>query len=105
MNRDLWKTGRTHGALSRRRFVQGAVSAGALAAVAAYNPLAIGEVPIQRPAELSGKRFELTLDPVPVNFTGHRTIATGINGSSPGPTLRWREGDTIEIAATNRLKE
>jgi FtsP/CotA-like multicopper oxidase with cupredoxin domain len=32
-------------------------------------------------------------------------IRVGVNGSSPGPTLRWREGDTITIAVTNRLKE
>ncbi|GBR02444.1 copper oxidase [Acetobacter oeni] len=32
-------------------------------------------------------------------------MATGINGSMPAPTLRWREGDTVEIAVTNRLDE
>lgn len=105
MNKDLLKVGQARGLLSRRRFVQGVVSAGALTAIAAHNPLAIGEPPEQTPVELSGKRFELTLDTLPVNFTGRETIATGINGTSPGPTLRWREGDTIEIAVTNRLKE
>src|ERR1700740_1006940 len=105
MNRDLCKVGRAYGSLTRRRFVQGLVSAGALAAVAAHNPLAIGEVSEPMLVELSGKRFELTLDTLPVNFTGRKSMATGINGSSPGPTLRWREGDTIEIAVTNRLKE
>ncbi len=53
---------------------------------------------------LTGQDFELTIDSLPVNFTGRRTVATAINGSVPGPTLRWREGDTVTIAVTNRLK-
>ena len=69
------------------------------------NLLALSEPARQTPAELSGRHFELALDALPVNFTGRHTVATGVNGSSPGPTLRWREGDTITIAVTNRLKE
>jgi FtsP/CotA-like multicopper oxidase with cupredoxin domain len=33
------------------------------------------------------------------------TRATLVDGSLPGPTLRWREGDLAEISVTNRLKE
>jgi|HubBroStandDraft_1064217.scaffolds.fasta_scaffold2799575_1 hypothetical protein len=29
-----------------------------------------------------------TLDTLPVNFTGRSAMAIGVNGSSPGPTLR-----------------
>ena len=32
-------------------------------------------------------------------------MATTINGSLPGPTLRWREGDTVTIRVTNKLRE
>jgi len=32
-------------------------------------------------------------------------VATAINGSIPAPTLRWREGDTVTIRVTNRLRE
>jgi FtsP/CotA-like multicopper oxidase with cupredoxin domain len=56
-------------------------------------------------AELSGTHFGLTVDKLPVNFTGRRSVALAVNGSSPGPTLRWREGDAITIAVTNRLSE
>jgi CopA family copper-resistance protein len=31
-------------------------------------------------------------------------LATTINGSIPGPTLRWRLGDTVTLRVTNRLK-
>ncbi len=95
---------KSHTLFSRRRFVQGIASAGALAAFGGKNGLALGEIAQQRDSELSGSHFELTLDTLPVNFTGRSAIATGINGSSPGPTLRWREGDTVTIAVTNRLK-
>jgi len=32
-------------------------------------------------------------------------MATTINGMLPGPTLRWREGDTVTVRVTNRLRE
>ncbi len=53
---------------------------------------------------LRGKHFELAIDSLSVNFTGRRSEATAINGSVPGPTLWWKEGDTVTIAVTNRLK-
>jgi CopA family copper-resistance protein len=56
------------------------------------------------PAELSGTSFDLTIDRLPVNFTGRHAIASAVNGSVPGPTLRLREGDTVTIRVTNRLK-
>jgi FtsP/CotA-like multicopper oxidase with cupredoxin domain len=34
-----------------------------------------------------------------------QTRATLVNGALPGPTLRWRENDLVEIAVTNRLRE
>jgi CopA family copper-resistance protein len=54
---------------------------------------------------LSGTEFDLVIDEMAVNFTGKPTVATTINGSLPGPTLRWREGDTVTIRVTNRLRE
>jgi CopA family copper-resistance protein len=90
--------------MSRRHFVQGIASAGALAALGGIDIGTLGETPKQTAAVLSGTHFELVLDEVPVNFTGRQVTATGINGSSPGPTLRWTEGETVTIAVTNRLK-
>jgi CopA family copper-resistance protein len=105
MNTNGFKNHRPNISISRRQFVQGIASAGALAAFAGDSMAALSETATRTPAELSGTHFELTLDELPVNFTGRRSVATGVNGSSPGPTLRWREGDTITIAVTNRLKE
>ncbi len=64
------------------------------AAVAA----ATGSAPV-----LSGTEFDLTVAETLVNITGRPHPATTINGSMPGPTLRFREGDTVTIRVTNRL--
>ena len=90
--------------ITRRRFVQGAAAGVALAAYNWQGWPAFGETGPHNPEILSGKHFDLTIDSLPVNFTGRRSVATAINGSVPGPILRWKEGDTVTIAVTNRLK-
>jgi len=59
---------------------------------------------IAEPTALTGNHFDLVIDETAVNFTGMSAVATTINGSIPGPLLRWREGDTVTISVTNRLK-
>ncbi len=54
---------------------------------------------------LRGKNFHLTIAPQAVNFTGHNRMATAINGSVPGPILRWKEGDRITLNVSNQLAE
>ncbi len=78
---------------------------GMIAAVNWGEWSAFGETGPQTPTILTGKHFDLTIDSLPVNFTGRRSVATAINGSVPGPTLKWQEGDTVTVAVTNRLKE
>src|SRR5882724_6429810 len=88
--------------ITRRRFVQGLAAGGAVAALGGWQ--AFGETGQQQtPAMLTGKDFELTIDSLPVKFAGRRSVATAVNGSVPGPVLRWREGDTVTVAVTNRL--
>jgi CopA family copper-resistance protein len=91
--------------LTRRRFVQGLAAGGAIAALDwGAHPL-FGETGHRAPDTLTGNHFALTIDYLPVNFTGKRRLATAVNSSVPGPTLRWREGETATLAVTNRLKE
>ena len=95
--------------LPRRRFLQGLAAGGVLLGlspwlrqVRAEEPggAVAGAVPV-----LGGTEFDLTIGETPVNFTGTPRMATTINGSIPGPVLRWREGDTVTLRVTNRLPE
>jgi CopA family copper-resistance protein len=90
----------------RRRFVQGLIAGGVLAAfpsvLHAASSLVAGTITGTVP-ELSGKVIDLVIDESPVNFTGEVRMATTINGSIPAPTLRLKEGDDVTIRVTNKL--
>jgi CopA family copper-resistance protein len=98
------KDGKQIRVINRRRFVQGIAAGAALSACGWKERPAFGETAPPNPAVLTGTHFDLTIDTIPVNFTGRPSRATAVNGSTPGPILRWREGDTVTISLTNRLK-
>ncbi|WP_395714848.1 copper resistance system multicopper oxidase [Reyranella sp.] len=83
--------------VGRRRFVQGIAAAGAATALPPWSASAAS------PSVLSGTEFQLEIAPLRFNVTGRTMTATAINGQVPGPTLRFREGDTVTLAVTNRL--
>lgn len=47
--------------------------------------------------------YDLTISQEPVSFTGSIVEAMTINGSIPGPTLEFSEGDTALIRVHNRM--
>ena len=86
-------------AIGRRRLLQGAVGA-----------LALAPWPLRRalgaPAPvLQGTEFALDIGPAPFAIDGRSAVATAVNGTVPAPILRWREGDTVTLNVTNRLSE
>ncbi len=92
---------------SRRRFVLGTLSVGALAAAGrtlAADP-GWGQTPVRglTPSALTGPVFELEVGYLPVNFTGRERLATVVNGALPAPLLRWKEGERVRLRVTNRL--
>ncbi len=93
--------------MPRRRFIQGLAAGGIVLGLSPWLKTArAGETTAMSTgtaAVLSGTEFNLTIAETPVDFTGRSRRATTINGSLPGPTLRWREGDTVTIRVTNRL--
>ncbi len=91
--------------ITRRRFVQGLAASGVIAGLGAWQWPSFAAQDAAGPPILSGNFFNLTIEQVPVNYTGQRSYATAVNGLVPGPTLRWREGDMVTLAVTNRLKE
>ena len=86
---------------SRRTFVKGLAAGGALAGLGAFDWRAFAQQ--TAPSVLRGTAFDLSIGEVPMNFTGSARIALAINGSIPGPLLRWREGDTITLRVANRM--
>ncbi|MBC8996010.1 copper resistance system multicopper oxidase [Pseudomonas sp. N40(2020)] len=90
---------------SRRTFVKGLAAGGLLGGLGLWRaPVWALSGPGQI-NELSGSEFELFIGETPVNFTGQPRTAMTINGSLPGPLLRWREGDTVTLRVRNRLQD
>lgn len=84
---------------SRRRFVQGLAGGGVLAAFGwPHAGFAAPRVPV-----LAGTDFDLSIGELPVNFTGRVRPGVAVNGSIPAPTLRLREGTTVELRVRNAL--
>lgn len=91
--------------LSRRRFVQGIALGGAVAGFGLVRPTnAWALTSPAHPVALSGTDFALEIAETPVNYTGAARPATTVNGGIPGPILRWKEGTTVALHVTNRLR-
>ena len=89
----------------RRKFLQGLAAGGIALGLAPWAKLLAASQASGAPRVLSGTEFDLTIAKTPVNFTGKPRMATTINGAIPGPTLRWREGETVTIRVSNQLQE
>tara|TARA_B100000686_G_scaffold354793_1_gene467271 strand:+ start:10811 stop:12598 length:1788 start_codon:yes stop_codon:yes gene_type:complete len=49
--------------------------------------------------------YNLNIDYAPFTLDGRRGRATAINGTVPGPLLRWREGDRVKLNVTNSMMD
>src|SRR5690606_877302 len=87
----------------RRRLLRGMALGGAALGLGLWQrPLWALTAPDQ-PTVLRGDAFDLTIGRTPVDITGKTVPAFTVNGSLPGPILRWREGDTVSIRVRNTL--
>lgn len=50
------------------------------------------------------RAFNLSIDHATANITGRSRPAVAINGQSPGPVFRFREGEEVIVAVANRLR-
>ncbi|MHA6765824.1 copper resistance system multicopper oxidase [Sphingobium ummariense] len=91
-------------ALDRRTLIRGAA---ALTLARAFPSWAqsgtVGLRPV--PGVLSGERIELTVGESHFATGGRSAHAVTINGTLPAPLIRLKEGQTVQLAVTNRLKE
>jgi FtsP/CotA-like multicopper oxidase with cupredoxin domain len=91
---------------SRRTFVKGLALGGAAASFGLLHRPASAEPGVRATAGvLEGTEFDLRIGETRVNLTGRDRVALTVNGSIPGPLLRWREGDTVTLRVTNALDE
>ncbi len=91
--------------LPRRRFVTGLAAGTGLASLGLWHSK--GWTRTERAAQqlLQGKEFDLVIGETAVNITGSARTAMTVNGSLPGPLLRWTEGDTVTLRVRNQLRE
>ena len=89
---------------SRRKFLVQSSALGAAALIPwgnALGAITAMEIPKTRPAQ----SFDLTIANTKINITGREANAITLNGTLPGPLLRFLEGDEVTINVTNRLEE
>jgi len=90
---------------TRRSFVKGLAATGLLGGLGMWRAPVWAVTSPGQPNVLSGNEFDLYIGELPVNITGAARTAMAINGSVPGPILRWREGDTVTLRVRNQLKQ
>ena len=102
-----WGNGMTedHG-MTRRRFLR---TTAALGLLTGWRGLAFAR-PAGDPPDVvirvsDGGTAELVIARTPLSIGGRQGSAVTINGTLPGPLLRFREGDTVTVKVTNRLDE
>lgn len=89
--------------LTRRQFVQGLAAGGALLGLGAWPRHSWA---LRSPGQLEvlpGTQFDLSIGETLVNYTGKTRPAISINGSVPGPILRWKEGTRVQLRVRNDL--
>jgi CopA family copper-resistance protein len=97
--------------LSRRHFLKTSAALGAVVSVPStlrtkepVSALAPGLPPLDR-APNGIRQYELTIAETTLRLDGRSARATTINGSVPGPILRFREGEQAVIRVHNTLSE
>lgn len=100
--------------MDRRTFIRSSAALGLLTGVDAFLPAwarAGTGSPLRPPALEPTRRagrfveYDLTIDRMPLAFGGKTGKAVTINGTVPGPLLRFTEGDEAIIRIHNRLDE
>ena len=92
---------------TRRRFLESTIAGGATASALGLMPAWARSASTGNKGifEIAGTEFDLAIDHSPVNIGGRRGHAITINGTLPGPLLRFREGEKMTLRVKNMLEE
>ena len=69
------------------------------------NALMAGALGLLMPVMAAAGEYSLTVDRVMIDTGDFVKEGIGYNGASPGPVLRFREGENVTINVTNNLDE
>ncbi|MBJ9661509.1 copper resistance system multicopper oxidase [Burkholderia gladioli] len=94
-----------HTNLGRRNFVTRLCAVGVAGGLGMWRPEVWALEGGDRPRVLAGSEFDLAIARSSVEIGGRSRRATTVNGTLPGPVLRWREGDTVTLRVANRMDE
>lgn len=96
----------TGGPVTRRKFIGDAYNLSLLAGLAHLLPsYAWGGISKQSTAQAGLETIDLAIGRTPFNVNGRIGSAVTVNGTVPGPLLRFREGQEAVIRVTNKLSE
>ena len=87
--------------LNRRQFLRHGLRSGA-AALTLPLPL-WAQAAVEPSASSYAHNLDLSIGETPIQVAGKNAVATGINGTVPGPLLRWKEGETVSLRVRNSL--
>ena len=100
------------GPVSRRGFVRAAGALTALAgmeallpAYARARPGSHGALPLTDARAAGVQEMNLLIRESPIQIGRRRAVATAVNGTVPGPLLRFREGDDVVLRVSNALAD
>ncbi|MBT8098788.1 MAG: copper resistance system multicopper oxidase [Gammaproteobacteria bacterium] len=91
--------------LSRRRFLQRALLLSGGATLFGHLPLWAASAQTTAFGAGARDRFDLTIGASTVPIAGQSPTALTINGTVPGPLLRFREGQPVTLNVSNALAE
>jgi CopA family copper-resistance protein len=94
--------------LTRRELLRYTASAGVCLAAQGLLPewaRAASGVQATKGPRTGPHDFDLTIAETPIRIDGRRGTAMALNGTIPGPLMRFTEGETVTIHAHNRLRE
>jgi FtsP/CotA-like multicopper oxidase with cupredoxin domain len=70
-----------------------------------FAPAALAALAVFAALPASAGEYALVIEERVVNITGKPAKKITINGTIPGPALRFKEGEEVVVRVTNRLKE
>ncbi|NWG70183.1 MAG: copper resistance system multicopper oxidase [Parvularculaceae bacterium] len=93
--------------VSRRTLLKSAAGAGVVSAAASLLPAWARSASAGNKGifELAGSSFDLTVGHSAVEIGGRAGHAITVNGTLPGPLIRFREGETVTLRVRNMLDE